>query len=527
MLIGRVLLVMLLATLFPSAAAQSAQQTPDRGSPPSAIDDAGTEPSAPIVTPIALQRFERGFMLWRRDEVQITVVYDRIATPLGTPCEEVFWDTYVGQDYALGPAPPGRTVPTLGFGWLYANDPAMADRLGYALADEVSVVAEVRIVRRDTQRMVELRLSEDLEGIANPLLIADADEPALAFCFPRGPAATTHRPASREGAATMWDPTTRRLLLFGGNVPGRGYVNDVWSYDPLTNIWTPRPPAGPAPLGPVAGFSTAVWDTSRGRVLLFSSFGDGPGPEFRNILWDYDPRKGTWEPLAPAGPIPPGRTGHVAVWDEANMQLLLYGGWTGTRALGDLWSYRPAENRWGELIPDGPPPPPRFEASAVWDRRRQQMLVFGGIIMGRDGMAAPVNELWQYRSAENRWTRSPLDPSVPIRSRHGAVMDEDGRQMLVLGGIAYTQVADNVLGPPQGDLWRFEITSDRWTPVRVPGPEPPLRISPALALDPTQGRLYVFGGSEDNAARNDLWQLDLASWSWRHLTDGEPASLLR
>jgi hypothetical protein len=136
----------------------------------------------PILTPVAFQAFQRGFMLWRQDNGQITVAFSEIPTKTGAPCQEVYRDTFQEQPYETG-----LGVPTLGFGWIYANDQQMARRLGYTTADEVSRVAEVRtIARPDGDPTIELRLSEPIPGAPNPLVIAYTDEPGLSYCFARG-----------------------------------------------------------------------------------------------------------------------------------------------------------------------------------------------------------------------------------------------------------------------------------------------------------------------------------------------------
>jgi hypothetical protein len=144
------------------------------------------QPAEPAVTPIAFQPFQRGFMLWRQDTGQITVAYADILTKTGAPCQEVYRDTFQGQPYEIPPGPPELLVPTLGFGWLYAGDDQLARRLGYATAEEVSRVAEVRErAAPGGDRYLELRLSEPVAGAPNPLTIAYTDEPGLTYCFAR------------------------------------------------------------------------------------------------------------------------------------------------------------------------------------------------------------------------------------------------------------------------------------------------------------------------------------------------------
>src|SRR5437016_3275134 len=68
-----------------------------------------------IETPIALQALQHGFLFWRQDNGQITVAFNDIRTKTGSPCQEVYLDTYRGQPYEIPPAPPGLFTPVLGF----------------------------------------------------------------------------------------------------------------------------------------------------------------------------------------------------------------------------------------------------------------------------------------------------------------------------------------------------------------------------------------------------------------------------
>src|SRR5688572_9297448 len=56
----------------------------------------------------------------------------------------------------------------------------------------------------------------------------------------KGTAAATNIPGSRIGAAT-WTDNDGNLWLFGGNGKGEGsrsgLLNDLWKYNPSSNVW--------------------------------------------------------------------------------------------------------------------------------------------------------------------------------------------------------------------------------------------------------------------------------------------------
>src|SRR4051812_159252 len=69
----------------------------------------------PVTTTIAFQPFQHGYMLWREDVDKITVVYGEILTKTGTPCQEVYRDTFDEQEYTIPTPPPGLVAPVRGF----------------------------------------------------------------------------------------------------------------------------------------------------------------------------------------------------------------------------------------------------------------------------------------------------------------------------------------------------------------------------------------------------------------------------
>ncbi len=88
---------------------------------------------------VAVEPFERGFMIYRDDTKQ-----DYMLSQDKT--FKVYPDTWVeGQNPDLGgKAPDGvKLVPGRGFGWLWASDPEVRNTLGYAVGKEMGMSASV------------------------------------------------------------------------------------------------------------------------------------------------------------------------------------------------------------------------------------------------------------------------------------------------------------------------------------------------------------------------------------------------
>ncbi len=106
-------------------------------------------------------------------------------------------------------------------------------------------------------------------------------------------------------ASVSWIDSTGHLLLFGGygfdSASGTNDLNDLWSYDPSTNIWTwlsgsstASAPGVYGTLGvaaaanvPAARDGAVSWKDGAGRLWLFGGSG-------LNDLWSFDPGTLQW-----------------------------------------------------------------------------------------------------------------------------------------------------------------------------------------------------------------------------------------
>lgn len=86
---------------------------------------------------------------------------------------------------------------------------------------------------------------------------------------PFTPVAAINPPPPREGAVLAAEPSTGRLILFGGQTNGLAF-NDVWTFDPATNTWTQRTLTfTKAPVGfTLSGAITNGSTSNRSRVTV-------------------------------------------------------------------------------------------------------------------------------------------------------------------------------------------------------------------------------------------------------------------
>lgn len=267
-------------------------------------------------------------------------------------------------------------------------------------------------------------------------------------------------PGSRTNASA-WADFCGNLWLFGGvgwdSNGSLGVLNDLWKYNPATNLWSWMSGANisdqngtygalgtPNPGNVPGSRSEAVtWIDSSGDLWLFG----GDGSDWNGIvceetlkcdindLWKYDPTTNTWTWMGgsnvtgqagvygtkgvPApGNVPGGRDSALA-WTDPQGSFWLFGGMgydyrTNPEYIGDLndlWMYNPATGLWtwmsgsntaeqlgtyGTLGTAAPSNVPGARMWSVgWVDRSGNLWLFGGFPMF--GPNGKFNDLWVYQ----------------------------------------------------------------------------------------------------------------------------------
>ena len=268
---------------------------------------------------------------------------------------------------------------------------------------------------------------------------------------------SSHPPA-RESNGLAYDPSTDRVLLFGGY--GGVEMNDTWSYDVNADAWSQAHPSS----NPPARHEHAVaFDLESDRLVLFGGLKTAAGPEL-NDTWAYDVHTETWTMQAPSGgPLP--RCGHAMAYDAGSDLIVVFGGLAWTQATGEYkdnetWTYDLNTNTWTQKHPASAPSP-RDYAAMAYDSKADRLILFGG-----ESNSGPSSETWSYDVDTDTWTR--LNPAVAPSGRTWPAMVYDSRadRMVLFGG------AD-----PYGALsetWTFDYGNNTWNAQNVNTvPDPP------------------------------------------------------
>ena len=372
-----------------------------------------------------------------------------------------------------------------------------------------------------------------------------------------GTSASDNIPGARD-SAVRWTDSSGNLWLFGGNgfdANGEwGYLNDLWEFNPSTNLWAWMGGSSMVPTVP----SGAYW----GQSGVYGTLG-----------------------TPAAGNIPGGRYGAVS-WTDSGDQLWLFGGWgfdanSNGGWLNDLWEFNPSTNEcvwmggsstldsnygqpgvYGTLgtFAAGNIPGGRFGAVS-WTDSSGHLWLFGGDLYDAIGNQDYLNDLWELNPSTNLWAWMGGSSTVPCTtgscgqpgvygtlgtpavgnipgSRLGAVswIDSGGHLWLFGGDVVFGN--DGNLND-LNDLWEFNPSTNEWTwmggsngttggfdgvygTLATPafGNIPGVRRYASSWTD-SSGHPWLFGGygfgsSYNPGELNDLWEFNPSTneWDW-------------
>lgn len=379
---------------------------------------------------------------------------------------------------------------------------------------------------------------------------------------------STNTPGTRR-EVTGWSDASGKFWLFGGsgtvstpyNYGFRSFysgdLNDLWNYDPGTNLWTwvsgdtllyaenVTGPIGTAAPGnkPGARSDAVSWTDSSGNFWLFGGYTYTsfylPNVHPFNDLWKYNTLTNLWTCLKNKAffitqdtfsvkgiespyTIPASRYNAVG-WPDASGNLWLFGGRTidptqGIQAysLNDLLRYNPKTNLWAlerenkdgrengiygtkGVADDANMPGGRTNAASCTDSAGNVWLFGGHGFKNWGRYQDDLNDLWK-RDTANRWTWvSGLTTTVPAARSNATIWTDANNQLWMFGGRM-------IVSQPINDLWNFNKVTNQWNQISgnsagyygtkgLPAAvnKPPGRDNAVTWSDHT-GRLWLFGG---------------------------------
>ena len=268
--------------------------------------------------------------------------------------------------------------------------------------------------------------------------------------------------------------------------------------------WIKLSPTGTLPPGMAS--HSVVYDTANNRMIVFGSVGAASGvPNRVWVLTNANGLGGTpeWTELMPTGGPPAPRAQQMAVYDQANNRLIVYGGYTtGYAGLSDLWVLTNANGldgtpQWISLSYSGGPPSKRIQSIPTYDAANNRMMIFGGC----KNPSVPcfmLNDVWVLSNANGvggtpQFTQLyPAGGSPAPRGAYGIGYDGVSNRLMVFGGggnypvnhLNDTWVLTNANGLGGAPSW-IQLS----TATIPPGP-----YGMSSAYDSTTNELFVVGG---------------------------------
>ncbi|HXU05692.1 MAG TPA: kelch repeat-containing protein [Polyangia bacterium] len=303
------------------------------------------------------------------------------------------------------------------------------------------------------------------------------------------------RAPPRGVASDGYDAARRRLVVFGGSDPVNIFRNDTWVVDLRKDpAWSPLATRGTPP--PPRYWHVSAWDPIREQLLVYGGFnGD---PNLLADLWALSFAHGTpsWSQITPAGPAPPSSALSPLVYDSARDRFLLLRGHDGLDF--DVWELRLAPSAaWRRLAPVGPAPTARGGHMCVYDPGRDRVLLFGGVDNPHGPLYGLLNDLWalELGNGDGQWQQLRIAPGPSERSGGLLRLDTTHDRLLLFGGYGIDVM---------NDTWALDLAgTPSWRQLAPAGIPPRGRDGANGAYDATNDRLVVACGQ----GTNDLWTL--------------------
>lgn len=315
-------------------------------------------------------------------------------------------------------------------------------------------------------------------------------------------------PVTGADAATRVDVATPDVVA-----PVDAPTADAPTADVVTAPMTPHWSSTTVRSGPTGRWGAMVADRGDGTAWLYGGTtltAAGRGTVSRET-WRYDGRGDApaFERLVVTGDPPPRYCGCLA-YDPMGERLLMVGGRTPEISAPETWALDLTSRAWTRLLTTGSPPG-TIGCAMAWSAARGAMFLFGGAAeTGVNGRT------WRFDASGPGWVEV-MATGPRARYDHALRAIDGGRALLMFGGARSATGSTSFYG----DLWRFDVAAEAWSPVTIDGASPPGRRTPWMVVE-ADGAHVLMGlgvhGLQASDTFGDLWRLDLATSRWTELT---------
>ncbi|CAN7375559.1 cadherin-like beta sandwich domain-containing protein [Paenibacillus sp. LjRoot56] len=248
---------------------------------------------------------------------------------------------------------------------------------------------------------------------------------------------TNLSPGARQGAAMIFDEMAENVVMFGGQ-SNSGLFDETWIWDGYEKTWREELHLASSPSKRKG--AAMAYDPSTGKVLLFG--GEGQSGALLGDTWLWDGMDAKWEQVQGLTDSPIARGGAQLAYNGD--QLVLFGGYSGSGSSkhlqDDTWLWN--GTGWTQATPDDKPPA-AYGGQMAFDG--QTAVLYGGnkgqITASYTGTATKETKtithddssplLWKWNREAKNWS-SIAGPEA--YGRWGQAMAYDGRRIVFFGG---------------------------------------------------------------------------------------------
>lgn len=304
--------------------------------------------------------------------------------------------------------------------------------------------------------------------------------------------------------------TNDKLYVFGGRLGNNTttVTNDLWAFDAVAGTFTQLIPHGAVGSPAARARFCAAWNPTSNKIVVFGGHTGGATPVLLNDTWEYDITAGTWTDVTPVSGSPAPRQFASMAWDPTLGGMLLFGGQTNDATpnvnSNETWLF--LAGAWTQLSPVTTPPA-RGQHSLVTRSDFGDCLMCGGI---DNGIATPDQvrflDVWTWNGVN--WSlisncdvlTNPTGAGTTwpgSANANQAVYDPLRKRVVVQGGQGITVAANTtyVYGPSYGGsptnyTSEFDCLTNTW----VLYANPTTGATPFNNNDPQIGRVSRYYG---------------------------------
>ena len=299
---------------------------------------------------------------------------------------------------------------------------------------------------------------------------------------------TTNTPAARTLSTSIYNPLNNSMIMFGGKLNNGNVLNEVWSLNLTSNVWTNiTPSTGPMP---TARFThNAMYDSVMNRMLIWS----GQGAENYNDVWAFNLSNNTWHQLWMDGNmsgVPEKRYGTAAIFDPVKRRIINFAGFTAGQRFSDTWYFHVDSLLWRDMS-NAVHPSGRCLHNAAYDAVQRRMIVYAGF-----SDSTLHDDIWALNPDTFTWT--DITPAIRPAGRYFvSEIITKNRNVLVFGG--------NTAQGTTNEMWRYSLINNTWDSVSQGVSRPMPRFGQSTMYIPSQEKMFIFGGGDNNNFLGDIW----------------------